>query len=180
MTALYTIALILIFFLIVIVQVIELGILKGFLFGAPWVPLSKKRLNFLIDSLQLNPDDVLYDLGSGDARVLIVAAKKYNLKKAVGIEISYFFYFWSKFLIKLKGFKKQIFIIRGNFLEKDLTEADVVVCYLFPKILAKLKDKFKRELKPGSKIFSVDFAISGWQPKTVITNKQTKIYIYQF
>ena len=116
----YTIVFVLIFFLAVIILAIDLGVLKGIFFGAPWVPLSKKELAFLIDLLQLNSDDVLYDLGSGDARVLIAAAKRYNLKKAVGVEISWFFYFWSKLIIKLRGFKEQIFITRGNFLKKNI------------------------------------------------------------
>jgi len=180
MTLFYGFILFLLFLFLILILFVNLSILQGFFSAAPWVPLSKKNLVNLIDSLEAEPQEIVYDLGSGDGRILISAVLKYDLKKAVGIEISWFFCFWSKLKIWLNGLKNRIFIKRGNFFKRDISEADIVICYLMPKCLGKLKDKFRKELKPGSKIFSVAFTIPNLKPEKIIKKEKClPIYFYK-
>ena len=125
--------------------------------GGPWVPTSMKIVNRMMEMAEVSPEDVVYDLGCGDGRMLLAAAMRYHAR-AVGIEIDPLRYIWCQFLITILGQRKRTRIIFGNFFKKDLSEADVVMCYLMPDALAKLETKFKQELRPGSRVVSNIFA----------------------
>jgi len=132
--------------------------------GAPWVPLDKKNIRRLLKAANLNENTVLLDLGSGDGKILIQAAREFNIKKALGIEISWLLHFWAKLKIKILGLEKKIFLKQGNFFNESFGEADTIVCFLYPEVLNNLKSKFSKELRPGTLILSVAFSIPGWQP----------------
>lgn len=125
--------------------------------GGPWVPSSMQVIYRMLDMAEVHPDDVVYDLGCGDGRVLVAAAKRYHAR-AVGIEIDPIRYLWCQILISVLGLRKQVRIIFGNLFNTDLSEADVVVCYLMPDALSKLESKLKTELEPGSRIVSNKFS----------------------
>ncbi|PIW67800.1 SAM-dependent methyltransferase [bacterium (Candidatus Moisslbacteria) CG12_big_fil_rev_8_21_14_0_65_36_11] len=176
----YTPTFIIISLAFVVFLFISLSASKGIFFGAPWVPINKKSLGHLIKILNLKPEDVLYDLGSGDGRILIRAVLKYDFKKAVGIEVSGFLCFWSKFKIWIEGLGDKIFIKKGNLFKQNLSEASVVVLYLMPETSEKLKNKLKKETRPGTRIFSVAFPLIGWQPDEVIKKEgYHPIYFYK-
>jgi SAM-dependent methyltransferase len=124
--------------------------------GGPWVPSSVQIVNRMMEMAKVGPEDVVYDLGCGDGRMLIAAAMRYHAR-AVGIEIDPLRYIWCQFLITILGQRKRIRIIFGNFFKKDLSEADVVLCYLMPDVLTKLEKKFKQELRPGTRVVSNRF-----------------------
>ena len=172
--------LILIFLIFFIFLWLSLAILKGTFFGAPWVPVDKKTLAYLIGLLDLKENEILYDLGSGDGRVLIEAAAKYNFKKAVGIEVSGFLCLWSKIKIRLKGLSSKIIIKKANLFKENLAEADVIIFYLMPECLKKVKEKFKKELKSGTRIFSVSFPLPDRQPSQIFKKQDTlTVYYYE-
>lgn len=125
--------------------------------GGPWVPSSMQVVYRMLDMAGVKPDDTVYDLGCGDGRVLVAAAKRYHAR-AVGIEIDPIRYFWCQILISVLGLRKQVHIIFGNLFNTDLSEADVVVCYLMPDALSKLENKLKKELEPGKRIVSNKFS----------------------
>jgi len=110
----------------------------------------------MMEMADVGPDDVVYDLGCGDGRMILAAAGRYHAR-AVGIEIDPLRYLWCQFLITLTGQRKRVQIIFGNLFNKDLSEADVVMCYLMPDALSKLEDKLKKELRPGTRIVSNRF-----------------------
>jgi SAM-dependent methyltransferase len=124
--------------------------------GGPWVPSSMKIVNRMMEMAEVGPDDVVYDLGCGDGRMVLAAARRYHAR-AVGIEIDPLRYIWCQFLITILGQRKRIRIVFGNFFNKDLSEADVVMCYLMPDALLKLEKKFKQELRPGTRVVSNRF-----------------------
>jgi len=121
--------------------------------GAPWVPTSMKTAYRMLDLADLQPDDVVYDLGCGDGRLVITAALRYKVK-AVGIEIDPLRYLWSQFLVTILFQRKNIRIIFGNIYHQDYSEADVVMCYLLPEALIKLEDKFRQELPRKARVIS--------------------------
>ena len=124
--------------------------------GGPWVPSSMQNVNRMMELADVGSEDVVYDLGCGDGRILITAAKRYHAR-AVGIEIDPLRYLWCQFLITILGQRKRIQIIFGNLFNQDLSQADVVMCYLMPDALSKLEKKFKQELRSGSRVVSNRF-----------------------
>lgn len=125
--------------------------------GGPWVPSSMQVVYQMMEMAGVGPDDVVYDLGCGDGRMLLAAARRYRAR-AVGIEIDPLRYLWCQFLITIFFQRKNVRIIFGNLFNKDLSEADVVMCYLMPDALAKLEKKFKKELRPGTRVVSNRFS----------------------
>jgi SAM-dependent methyltransferase len=126
--------------------------------GGPWVPSSMVIVNRMMEMAEVSPDDVVYDLGCGDGRILVAAARRYHAR-AVGIEIDPLRYLWCQFLITVLGQRKRIRIVFGNLFNKDLSEADVVMCYLMPDAMIKLEKKFMQELRPGTRVISNRFTL---------------------
>jgi len=124
--------------------------------GGPWVPSSMQVIHQMMKMAEVGPEDVVYDLGCGDGRIVLVAAMRYHAR-AVGIEIDPLRYLWCQFLITILFQRKRVRIIFGNLFTKDLSEADVVVCYLMHDALAKLEKKLKKELQPGTRVVSNRF-----------------------
>ena len=110
----------------------------------------------MLEMAEVGSGDIVYDLGCGDGRILLAAARRYHAR-AVGIEIDPLRYLWCQFLITILGQRKQIQIIFGNLFTKNLSEADVVICYLMPDALTKLEKKFKTELQSGTRVVSNRF-----------------------
>lgn len=144
------------------------------LFGSPYVH-SDHRV--IIESLKLaclKKREIFYELGCGNGEVLIEAAK-YGAK-AVGFEISPYYYIWAK----IRTLRNPNITVRyQNIKNVDLSRAEVVYCYLLPNFLEKLKAKFQRELKPGSRLISVGFPIKIEKGQKYKINNH-KIYIYTF
>ena len=142
---------------------------------AIFIPTPKKQIRRILKEVGLNKKDVLFDLGSGDGRVVEIAAKEFGCK-AIGIENSIVLYYLSK--IRLRGVNNAN-IIHSDIFKVDLSGATVVYAYLSKKLMKMLKKKFKKELKKGTIIISLDHEIPGWKPiKKIKTGHfYTNIYI---
>lgn len=150
--------------------------------GVPFLSTPPKKVSKILEVAKINSGDIIYDLGCGKASLLIEASKKYNAK-GIGYELSLFPYLWAKFSIFIN--KANVKVYRKNFFQADLSNADIVFCYLFSHIMIKLESKFEKELKTNAKVLSYSFQLPNINPvETVITNpkkpKQNKIYIYKF
>jgi len=173
------------FFLFIIFIAIILAILATMavasLSAAPYVPLFKRDVHRMLQIAKVNSNDIVYDLGSGDGRMLVCAAKKFKAKKCVGFEISLLPYVISKIKIACLGLKERVDVIPKNLYNQDISQATVITCFLMPKSLKKLVPKFKKELKPGTRIVSYAFAIPGLEPiaKDKPKPKLTAIYLYK-
>lgn len=128
--------------------------------GAPWVPTSRDVIYTMLTMAEVKPGEVVYDLGSGDGRVLIMAARKFGAR-TVGIELDISRYLWSVVAVTVLGLWKQVKIIRGDLFSVDLREADVIFTFLLQDTNDRLKDKLRRELRPGTRIVSNTFSFSG-------------------
>ena len=143
--------------------------------GAGWEPTSKILVRKMLEIAEVNSEDILYDLGSGDGRIIIETARKYNAN-AVGIEADPLRYIWSKLMILLYGVNQKVKVIWGNFFNKDLTSATIVTLFLSSKANQQLKTKLQNDLKPGTRIVSYYWTFHEWEP--VKEDRKDKIYMY--
>ncbi len=116
--------------------------------GGWYVPTPKAQVLRMLDLAEAGSNDLLVDLGSGDGRFVIEAAKRGI--PALGIELNPFLFLWSQIQVRRLGLKKAQFKL-GNFWTEDLSKATVVIMFL-PIFTKKLEEKLRRELKRGSKI----------------------------
>jgi len=156
-------------------------IILPFTKGVPYVPLKKKHLQAIFINFQFDSKLKIVDLGCGDGRVLRFLEKQ-GFKNLFGYEIN----LWPFTIGTIKNFftRSNTKIYLKNFEKVNLGQFDIIFCYLLENYLVKLKNKFKTELKPDTKIISYGFQIPGWQPKQIIyTNKKNKnlgrVFVYK-
>ncbi|MHA1300976.1 MAG: SAM-dependent methyltransferase [Candidatus Helarchaeota archaeon] len=144
---------------------------------APWVPTKKETIRKMLKFAELNPNEVLYDLGSGDGRIPIIAAQEFKVKRAVGIELNPFWVAISNLRIFTRRLQDKVQIIWGNIFMRNISEADVVTMYLLQVTNDRMKEKLKKELKPGSRIVSKVYIFQDWEPKKV--DEENEFFLYQ-
>ncbi|MGE5301971.1 MAG: SAM-dependent methyltransferase [Alphaproteobacteria bacterium] len=132
----------------------------------PFVPTPPEVIDRMLEMAQVKSGDVIYDLGSGDGRILIQAAKRYGAR-GVGIEIDGDLVHAAR----ANAFKEKVDHLvefrEQDALTADVSQATVVTLYMLPEFNAKLRPIFDRQLKPGSRVVSHDFPIEGWVPDRV-------------
>lgn len=146
----------------------------------PSAPAASKTMFSNFSYLNLI-DGVIYDLGAGWGSLIFPLAKEYPDHKVIGYENSPIPFLFCLFRYTVFA-GRNLSIYRKNFYNVSLHDAALVVCYLYPGAMVKLKDKFEKELRPGSYVVSNTFGIPGWTPYDVwIVNDiyQTKIYVYR-
>jgi SAM-dependent methyltransferase len=143
--------------------------------GAPWVPTSMVMVHKMLTIAQVRPGDLVYDLGCGDGRTIVTAARRYGAR-AVGIEIDPLRYLWCQSLITVLGLRSRVRIVYGNFFKQDLSDASVVTCYLLQDTNNKLEGKLKQELRPGTRVVSNTFSFPGLPQ--VRRDGDARLYLY--
>jgi predicted RNA methylase len=130
----------------------------------------------------LKPNEMVYDLGCGDGRIVITAVQKFHAR-AVGIEIRRDIYETTLGKVASLGLADQLRIVHGNALQTDLSPADVVTLYLLTSSNERLKPVLSRYLKPSARVVSHDFEIRGWRPaiveKMIVEGRPHMIYLYR-
>lgn len=142
---------------------------------APWWRTSDEKIRETLKLAKVTKQDVVYDLGCGDGRVLIIAAKEFGAR-GVGIEIDPLRYFIATLMIYIIKVKDRVVIKRKNFFDEDLSPATIVFLYLVPKAINRLLPKFKKELKKGTKIVSYRYEIN-LPLKDYDSKNQIRLYI---
>ncbi|HLC59077.1 MAG TPA: hypothetical protein VJH34_00965 [archaeon] len=120
---------------------------------AVFIPLPGKTIRNMLELAGIKKSDVVYDLGSGNGKVLYIAAKHYGVK-AVGIEKNGLLCWISKF--KTKSFKNKVNSINGDIFDVNLSGASIVTLYLTQKLNDRIENKLEKELKKGTRIVSAD------------------------
>jgi len=169
-----------IIFFIFIVLIFATMLWAGFS-AAPWLPSWKKDINNVLELAQINAGETVLDLGSGDGRWLIAVAENSKTVKVIGYEISLLMYLWSRIRILFSNYP-QIEIKYKNFFKTDFNQADVIMCFLTPKAMKKLKGKLLKEMKSGARLVSYAFSLPGCKPEKVtkVSQKSVPIYLYKF
>ena len=132
--------------------------------GALYVSTSRKRIEAFANELNMKPGQVLIDLGCGDGRVLRCIRRRFGAR-VIGYELNLLAYLKARLMCLGR---RGITIRFRDFRKVDLSDADVVFCYLFPDVLPELSIKLGSELKPGAAVVSANFAIPGWRPQQVL------------
>jgi predicted O-methyltransferase YrrM len=143
--------------------------------GAPWLPTPMKAVYGMLELADVHEGDTVIDLGSGDGRIIMTAAKDYKAR-AIGIEADPIRLLWSRYNIRRNGLSDRVKVLWGNFFDTNLGEATVVTLYQTQDTNDKLKPKLQRELKPGTRVVSHDFIFDGWVPRRV--DKESKNFLY--
>ena len=132
--------------------------------GALYVSTSRKRITSVMDAVAPRSGNLWIDLGCGDGRVLRQARKRFRVR-ALGYEINPLAYLKARLYCL---FRPGIRICMQNFFKADLSNADIVSCYLFPDVMHDLAEKLTAELKPGTIIISFNFDLPGLVPDQVL------------
>jgi SAM-dependent methyltransferase len=141
-----------------------------------FIPTPPSHINGFFTLVTVSPSDCVYDLGCGDGRLLFAALEK-GAGKAVGIEIDPVPLQTARLWARKKGWENRITLLESDIMSLDLSGATVVFTYLCSAAALLLKDKFEKELKPGTKIVMEMFPIPGWKPERVI-ERGTDFYLY--
>lgn len=126
---------------------------------SPWWQVGNHKIRESLKLAKVTKKDIIYDLGSGTGRVLIIAAKEFGAR-GVGVEIDPLRVFISTLMIRIIRVSDKVTIKWKNFFEEDLSGATVVFLYLVPKTLNRLLPKLKKELKKGTRIVSYKYEMN--------------------
>ena len=142
-----------------------------------FVPTPQEVVDEMLKLAKVGSGDVLYDLGSGDGRIPVTAAKRFGIR-AIGIDIDPVRILEANENAKKNGVTDLVQFRQENLFKTNFSEATVVTLYLLPDLNVKLRPRLLRELKPGTRIVSHQFDMGTWQPdRTVELNGRT-IYLW--
>jgi ubiquinone/menaquinone biosynthesis C-methylase UbiE len=142
-----------------------------------WVPTQPEFIKAFFDLAPVQSSDVVYDLGSGDGRLLFGALEA-GAGKCIGIDIDPDRVKVAQEAAKEKGYDGRVKFVEADILDIDLSEATVVLCYLFPSASAALGPKFDKELKPGTRVVMESFPVPGWKSARVNSVNYRDFYYY--
>lgn len=152
--------------------------------GAPYVSTPQQVVLRMFELADVTDDDVVYDLGSGDGRFVISAARDFGAR-GVGIEIDADLVEQSRRNATRMRVADRTQFHRGDLFETDLSSATVVTLYLWPDMINRLRPKLLDEMAPGTRVVSHDFTIKGWTPDTTVTlgtetlqENETQIHVW--
>jgi predicted RNA methylase len=133
---------------------------------APFVPSPPQVIRQMLVLAQLKPREVFFDLGAGDGRAVVMAAKDFGAR-AVGVELREDLVKKALSTVYESGLQDRVTIVNGDMFNVDLTSADVIFLYLTTSANEKVKPKLETELKSGVRVVSHDYEIVGWKPVKV-------------
>lgn len=144
-----------------------------------YVPTPHEVVEGMLKLAKVGPNDVVYDLGSGDGRIPIAAVKNFKAKKAVGVDINPERIKEAEANHATAAVGDKVKFILGDLFEQNISEATVITLYLLPSLNVKLMPKLKAELKPGTRIVSQSFDMMGqWEPEQTITVDGRSVYLW--
>jgi precorrin-6B methylase 2 len=129
----------------------------------PYVPTPQEVVERMLELAQVKKGDVVYDLGSGDGRIVVTAAKKYGVR-AIGFEIDPERIKESAENIKKAGVGHLVEIRQQDIRTVDLSPASVLTMYLLPEVNLMIRPNIWKQMKPGSRVVSHDFDMGDWKP----------------
>jgi len=136
------------------------------MFIAPFVPSPAQVIEYMLKMADLRAGEVLFDLGAGDGRTVVMAAKSFGAR-AVGVELREDLAKKALSTIHESGLGDRVTIVNGDMFGVNLTSADVVFLYLTTSANEKIRPKLDNELKKGVRVVSHDYEIVGWKPVKV-------------
>ncbi len=156
--------------LIVLMTVVIFGIALTFLihlwWGVPYVPTPMPIVRAMVQAAKLQPGETVYDLGAGDARLLIEAKRSQSGIRAVGFEVVPTI--WLLGILRIVLSRVRVNFRCRSLFAQNLSDADVIFLYLSPSMMKRLEQKFDAELAPGTRVISNGFFFKGREPRETI------------
>jgi SAM-dependent methyltransferase len=131
--------------------------------AGPYVPTPWVIVDEMLKLADIRGDDVVYDLGSGDGRLVIAAAKRFGAR-GVGVELQTELVEMAEIGARHEGVSGKVKFVKGDLFEADIKDATVVMLYLLPRFVTRLVPRFRAELRPGTRIVSHDYPLVPWPP----------------
>ncbi len=128
----------------------------------PYVPTPQVTVDEMLRLANVGPKDFVLDLGSGDGRIVITAAKKFGAR-GLGVDLDFHLVIQSEESARQAGVEDRVKFLQQDLFKTDLSQASVITMYLLPRVVRKLRPQLL-ELKPGTRIVSHDFDLDDWQP----------------
>lgn len=144
----------------------------------PYVPTPEKVVERMLEVAKVGPNDVVYDLGSGDGRIPITAAKRYGIR-AVGIEIDPQMVAEARANARKAGVAHLVTFVERDLFLADISEASVVTLYLLDRLNVQLRPKLLRDLAPGTRVVSHQFGMGEWRPEAARSIGRSDIYLWR-
>jgi len=142
-----------------------------------FVPTPQPVADAMLKLARVTPDDVVYDLGSGDGRIVILAAQKYGAR-GVGIELDARLVEISRQVAREGEVADRVTFIQGDLFAADISKATVVALWLSNSVNMRLEAKLKRELPPGARIVSHQFPIGTWAPDQKVRVEDKDLFLW--
>jgi SAM-dependent methyltransferase len=136
-------------------------------FDVPYVPTPQVVVDEMLRVAGVGPKDIVYDLGSGDGRIVITAAKKFGAQ-AVGVELDSHLVYQSEESARQANVVDRVKFLQQDFFKTDFAQATVVTLYLIPPVMKRLRERML-QLKPGTRLVAHDFDFEDWKPDRKVT-----------
>jgi predicted O-methyltransferase YrrM len=143
-----------------------------------YVPTPNEAVDAMLKVSKVGKNDVVFDLGSGDGRIPIMAVQKYNAARAVGIDINPERIREAEANLKAAGVGDRVRFRNEDLFEAKISDATVVTLYLLPSLNLKLLPKLLAELKPGTRIVSHAFDMGSWKPQQTLNANGSTVYFW--
>lgn len=143
-----------------------------------YVPTPNEVVDAMLKVAKVGKGDVLYDLGSGDGRIPIMAAQKYNVARGTGIDINPERIKEAEANLKAAGVSDRVRFLNEDLFEANISDATVVTLYLLPALNIKLLPKLLNDLKPGTRIVSHSFDMGSWKPEQTLDVGGRAVYFW--
>ena len=143
-----------------------------------FVPSRHAVIDGMLALANVTKDDVVYDLGSGDGRIAILAAQKYGAR-AVGIELDPKLVAIAREIAAESGVRDRVTFVEGDLFTADISPATVVTMFLSPTVNARLESKLRSELRPGTRIVSEQFPIGQWTPDEKAIVSEMELFLWR-
>jgi len=143
-----------------------------------YVPTPPEVVTAMLKVAKVGKNDIVYDLGSGDGRIVIAAVKEFGAAKGTGIDINPVRISEANENAKAAGVTDRVRFLNQDLFETNLSEATVVTLYLLPSLNVKLMPKLMAELKPGTRIESHSFDMGDWKPEQTLDVNGRTVYFW--
>lgn len=148
--------------------------------NVPWVPTRKQLIEHIMRLARVEPGLVFYDLGCGDGRVVIEAAKRGA--RGVCVELRSDLLEQAISAARDAGVEDRIKFVNKSFFDIDLSDADIVYMYLLTRVNAQLRPKLEKELRLGARVVTLDFEVPGWRPvqveRHIVAGMSRTLFLY--
>lgn len=142
-----------------------------------FVPTNQKVVDAMLELAKVSKNDVVYDLGCGDGRIVTTAAEKFGAS-GVGIEIDAKLVALANENAEQRGVADRVKFVEADLFKTNYKPATVVMLYLSPSVNLRLRPRLLKQLKPGTRIVSHDFGMGEWEPERTIKIDEATLYLW--